>query len=49
MRNDLSDADLEVIRAKPPTAPEMRAVERAAGAENAWGRVTARFLGTGKT
>ena len=49
VRNDLSDADLEVIPAKPPTASAMRAVERAAGAENAWGRVTARLLGTGKT
>ena len=49
LRNDLSDADLEVIPAKPPSASAMRAVERAAGAENVWGRVTARFLGTGKT
>jgi hypothetical protein len=49
VRNDLSDADLEVIPAKPPTASAMRAVERAAGAEKAWGRVTTRFLGTGKT
>ena len=47
--HDLSDADLEVIPAKPPTASAMRAVERAAGAENAWGRVTARVLGVGKT
>lgn len=49
VRNDLSDADLEVIPAKPPTAPTMRAAEGAAGAESAWGRVTARVLGAGKT
>ena len=49
VRNDLSDADLEVVPAKPPTAPAMRAVEKAAGAENAWGRVTARVLGVSKT
>ena len=49
VRNDLSDADLEVIPAKPPTASAMRTVERGPVAENAWGRVTARFLGTGRT
>jgi len=49
VRNDLSDVDLEVVPAKPPTAPAMRAVEKTAGAENAWGRVTARVLGSSKT
>jgi hypothetical protein len=49
VRNDLSDADLEVIPAKPPTAPVMRATEGAAGTESAWGRVTARVIGAGRT
>jgi hypothetical protein len=49
VRNDLSDADLEVIPAKPPPAPGTRAVEMAASAENAWGRVAARVFGAGKT
>ena len=54
MRNDLSDADLEIVPAKPPaapaaTAPASRAVEKPAGAKSAWGRVTTRILGAGKT
>ena len=54
MRNDLSDADLEVVRAKPPGAPVVavpapRAAERAEGDKSAWGRVTTRILGAGKT
>jgi hypothetical protein len=49
LRNDLSDADLEIVRAKPPTVPAMRAVEDIAGARNAWGRLTARIPGVGKT
>ncbi len=49
VRNDLSDADLEVIPAKPATAPVMRATEGAARKESAWGRVTARVLGAGRT
>ena len=54
MRNDLSDADLEVVPAKPLTAPAAtvpapRAVEKAAGAKSAWGRVTTRILSAGKT
>lgn len=48
LRNDLSDADLEIVPAKPPTAPAMRAVEKIAGAENAWERVTAMIPGAGK-
>ena len=54
VRNDLSDADLEVVPAKPPAAPTadapaLRAVEQPNGAESAWGRVTTRILGVGKT
>ena len=49
LRNDLSDADLEVVPAKPPTAPALRAVEKIAGAESAWGRVTTRIPGVGET
>lgn len=49
LRNDLSDADLEIVPAKPPTAPAPRPVEKIAGAENAWGRVTLRLGGVGET
>jgi len=49
VRNDLSDADLEIVPAKPPATPALRSVEKAAGAESAWGRVTARVLGDGKS
>jgi hypothetical protein len=49
VRNDLSDADLEVIPARPPTAPVTRANAGAARTESAWGRVTARVLGAGRT
>jgi len=54
MRNDLSDADLEVVAARPPvvpaaTAPTPRAAEEDAGTKSAWGRATTRFLGAGKT
>jgi hypothetical protein len=54
MRNDLSDADLEIVLAKPPVAPGAkapapRAVEESVEPKSAWGRVTARILGAGKT
>ena len=54
VRNDLSDADLEVVPAKLPAvpvaaAPAPRAAELAGGARSAWGRVTNRILGAGKT
>jgi hypothetical protein len=54
VRNDLSDADLEVVPAKPPaapavTAPAPRAVEKAEATKSAWGRATSRFLGAGNT
>lgn len=54
MRNDLSDVDLELIPAKPPVAPVAAApapgaAEKAKGAKSAWGRVTTRILGAGKT
>jgi hypothetical protein len=54
VRNDLSDADLEVVPAKPPATPTAsvpapRAVEKAERAASAWERVTTRILGAGKT
>lgn len=49
VRNDLSDADLEIVPAKRQAIPTMRTVDKAAGAESAWGRVTARVIGNGKT
>jgi hypothetical protein len=45
VRNDLSDADLEVVPAKAPAA---RATEEDVGAETALGRVKARILGIRK-
>jgi hypothetical protein len=54
VRNDLSDADLEVVPVKPlvqpaVTAPAPRAVEQAERAESAWARLRPRVLGAGKT
>jgi hypothetical protein len=54
MRNDLSDADLEVVPARPPAvpaaiAPAPRAVEKAEGTKSAWGRARTRFLGADRT
>ena len=49
LRNDLSDADLEVVPAKPPTAPAIPVANKIAGAEDAWGRVPLRIPGAGKT
>ena len=49
LRNDLSDADLEVVPAKLPTAPALRVVEKIASAENARGRVMSRIPGVGET
>jgi hypothetical protein len=49
LRNDLSDADLEIVRAKLPTAPAMPVANKIAGAEDAWGRVSSRISDTGKT
>ena len=49
VRNDLSDADLEVVPAKPPVAPALGPVEKAGGAETTWERVRGRILGAGKT
>ncbi len=51
LRNDLCDADLEVVPAKPPTpaaTPAQPAAEKPAVAETAWGRLTERIGGTGK-
>lgn len=46
VRNDLSDADLEVVPAKAPATP---AVEPDLGAETAVGRIAARVPGVRKT
>jgi hypothetical protein len=55
VRNDLSDADLELVSVKPPVAaaerPESRlpGIERPASPGTAWGRMTTRLFGAGKT
>jgi hypothetical protein len=52
LRNDLSDADLEVVPAKAPatpTAPDMPAVEKPAVAEDASTRVMEHVVGASKT
>jgi hypothetical protein len=53
MRNDLSDADLELVPARMPaapatSAPNLPAVEKAEVTRSVWGRVTTRFMGAGK-
>ena len=54
MRNDLSDADLEVVPAKPLTAnknaePVLPFAARAEPAATPWGRLTTRFFGARAT
>jgi hypothetical protein len=54
VRNDLSDADLEVVPARPSAtpaaaAPAPRLIEKAEGTKSAWERVTTRILGAGRT
>jgi hypothetical protein len=54
VRNDLSDADLEVVTARQPTAPtnvapELQTGERAKVPVDALGRVKTRIFGAGKT
>jgi hypothetical protein len=58
VRNDLSDADVEVVAARPPAAkpeapkpatePARPMAEPAQAAETAWGRVTEQMFGAGK-
>ena len=51
LRNDLRDADLEVVPAKaaaPPATAAQPAVDKPAVAETAWGRLTERIVGAGK-
>jgi hypothetical protein len=54
VRNDLSDSDLEVVRAKlPPASPSAapaapKAAAHRAVAETPWARVTGRLFGLGK-
>jgi hypothetical protein len=54
VRNDLCDADLEVVPARrsaapASAAPSLRTGERAGVVESAWGRVTTRVFGAAKT
>jgi len=54
VRNDLSDADLEVVPARVPAAPAsslsaLRNGENAGAKESTWERVTTGFLGAGKS
>ena len=54
VRNDLSDADLEVVPAKVPTAPAssepaLRTGKEAGVAESRWRGATAGLFGAGKT
>jgi hypothetical protein len=54
VRNDLSDADLEVVTARQPTipmnaAPGLQTGERAKVPADTWGRVKTRIFGAGKT
>jgi hypothetical protein len=54
VRNDLSDADLEVVPARRPVVlargvPGLQAEARGGAAESAWERVTTRVLGAGQS
>jgi hypothetical protein len=54
VRNDLSDADLEIVPAAVPVVPEqLPSLMAAAGKQepdgNAWTRLTTRFFGAGTT
>jgi hypothetical protein len=52
VRNDLSDSDLEIVPAKQPSRSAVPAPELAATVSSpprAWGRVTSRLFGAGKT
>jgi hypothetical protein len=54
VRNDLSDADLEVVTARQPAAPAIpapgpRSEEGTGVAQSTWGRVTTRIFGAGKS
>src|ERR1019366_622798 len=54
MRNDLSDADLEVISGRAPTAPAstepaLQTVKEVGVAESRWKGATAGLFGAGKT
>ena len=54
VRNDLSDADLEVVTARQPTvptnaAPELQTGERAEVSVDPWGRMKTRIFSSGKT
>jgi len=54
VRNDLSDADLEVVPAKVPSAaaspgPASRLERKDGPVESGWARATVSLFGTGKT
>jgi hypothetical protein len=57
VRNDLSDADLEIIPARPaqperlvkPEQPALRGGQAGAEPTTAWGRLTSRIFGPGQT
>ena len=49
LRNDLSDADLEVVPARAKPAPAVVVEETARGAESTAERTTTRLFGVGKT
>ena len=49
VRNDLSDTDLEVVRAKAAVAPARRIAERGVSGATPWGWLAARVRGEGKT
>jgi hypothetical protein len=48
MRNDLSDAGLELVAARTKPGPASVAVKTAGRAERVWGRVTSRLFPAGK-
>jgi hypothetical protein len=53
VRNDLSEADLEVVVARQPSAPTIsaqgsRSEERTVVPQSTWGQVTTRIFGAGK-
>ncbi len=56
VRNDLSDADLEIVPVQPPklsgqpgAGPTLQIAQTTEPTETAWGRVASRFFGADKT
>jgi hypothetical protein len=46
VRNDLSDADLEVVRVRASAPAATAGVEQTVNGQNAWGRLATRVFGT---